>query len=91
MSVAMPFVKRGVNLANFQSRGTAPCDSEALIMRVRGLAMASAESFSKRGEMLSSPLALPAFSLLTGQYLLLLLRIRSAHLEILGFPMGDAY
>ena len=26
--------------------------------------MASAESFSKRGEMLSSPLALPAFSLL---------------------------
>ena len=45
MSVATPFLKRGVTLANFQSRGTAPCDSEALIMRVRGLAITS-ESLS---------------------------------------------
>ena len=33
-------------------------------MRVRGLAVASTESFSKRREMLSSPLALPVFSFL---------------------------
>ena len=31
------------------------------------------------------------FLLLKGPCLLLLLRIRSAHLEIVGFPMGGAY
>ena len=62
MSEALPFLKSGIILANFQSRGTTPCETETLIIRVRGLAITSAESFSRRGEMLSSPLTLPVFS-----------------------------
>ena len=41
---------------------------------------------------MASPLILwPPFSSDQGRCLLLLLRISSAHLEILGFPMGGAY
>ena len=62
MSLSFPFLNKGVTLVFFQSVGTTPSAMDALMILVSGLAIISAESLNRRGDMLSNPADLLVFN-----------------------------
>lgn len=64
LSVGLPFFNNGVTLAFFQSDGTIP-EAKDIIILANGLAIISAESLKRYGDMLSSPHDLLDFNFLS--------------------------
>lgn len=65
MSLGFPFLNIGVTLAFFQSVGTTPSAMDAFMILISGLAIISAESLNRRGDILSKPADLLVFNFLS--------------------------
>ena len=65
MLLGFPLLNMGVTLVFFQSVGTTLSAMDALMIFISGLAISSAESLNRRGDMLSNPADLLVFNILS--------------------------